>query len=140
MMPLHASSNSNGQSFIASRCCRLGVWILIYTTLDFYQGTLILLLLIGSNLCEIFLTSKVLNEMKNHTASAKSMLSRASLASRKRYIYNLFVTSKIEFSNPPILEFKVLHKSQRALQNPFLMVYKFLFITLKNSVSLIFLF
>ena len=29
--------------------------------------------------------------------------------------YNLFVTSKIEFSNPPILQFKVLHKSQRAL-------------------------
>ena len=25
---------------------------------------------------------------------------------------NLLVTSKIEFSNPPILEFKVLHKSQ----------------------------
>ena len=28
---------------------------------------------------------------------------------------NLFVTSKIEFSNPPIFELKVLHKSQRAL-------------------------
>ena len=27
---------------------------------------------------------------------------------------NLFVTSKIEFSNYPILEFKVMHKSQRA--------------------------
>jgi hypothetical protein len=29
-------------------------------------------------------------------------------------IDNLFVTSKIEFSNFPILKFKVLHKSQRA--------------------------
>ena len=29
--------------------------------------------------------------------------------------FNLFVTSKIEFSNPPILEFKVLYKIQRAL-------------------------
>ena len=37
--------------------------------------------------------------------------------------YNLFVTSKIEFSNPPILKFKVLLKIQRALYNPFLMVY-----------------
>ena len=32
----------------------------------------------------------------------------------KKKIINLFVTTKIEFSNSPILEFKVLHKSQRA--------------------------
>ena len=31
---------------------------------------------------------------------------------------NLFVTSKIEFSNPPILEFKVLHKSQTPCWSP----------------------
>ena len=35
----------------------------------------------------------------------------------------LFVTSNIEFSNCPILEFIVLHKSQRAFKNHFLMEY-----------------
>ena len=39
------------------------------------------------------------------------------------HITNLFVTSKNEFSNSPIHEFKVLHKSQRAFLKPFLMVY-----------------
>ena len=31
------------------------------------------------------------------------------------FYFNLFVTSTFEFSNSPILEFKVLHKSKRAL-------------------------
>ena len=48
-------------------------------------GTLILLLLICSNIFEIYLTTAVLFELKKNTASAKSMLSRASFASRKRY-------------------------------------------------------
>ena len=34
----------------------------------------------------------------------------------------MFVTSKNETTNLPIYEFKVLHKGQRAFQNPFLMV------------------
>ena len=38
-------------------------------------------------------------------------------------ITNLFVTSKFEFSNSPITEFKVLYKSQRAFKNSFLMVH-----------------
>ena len=58
---------------------------------------------------------------------------------RKKMFSNLFVTSKIEFSNSSILEFKVLHKSQRVFYNPFLMMYQFLFITLRNILSLIFL-
>ena len=48
-------------------------------------GTLIMLLLICSNICEIYLTSAVLYELRQNTASAKSMLSRAAFASRKRY-------------------------------------------------------
>ena len=48
-------------------------------------GTLILLLIICSNFCEIFLTSAVLYELRKNTASANSMLSRAAFASRKRY-------------------------------------------------------
>ena len=45
----------------------------------------------------------------------------------------------LQFSNCPILEFKVLHKTQRAFKNPFLMVNWFLFITLKAILSLVFL-
>ena len=41
-------------------------------------------------------------------------------------------------TKPPIHEFKVLHKSQRAFQTPFLVVYYFLFITLKNILSFAF--
>ena len=54
-------------------------------------------------------------------------------------IYNMFVTSKKrnhEFINSPIYEPKVLKKGQR----PFLMVYYFLFITLKNIFILYFSF
>jgi len=54
--------------------------------------------------------------------------------------YNLFVTSKNEATNSPIHEFKVLHKDQRVFQKPFLMVYYFLFKTLKNILSLAFSF
>ena len=50
-------------------------------------GTLIILLLICSNMFEIYMTSTVLNEIKKNTASAESMLSRASFASRKRYYF-----------------------------------------------------
>ena len=48
-------------------------------------GTLILLTLICSNICEIYLTSVVLFKLKKNTASAESMLSSASFALRKRY-------------------------------------------------------
>ena len=58
----------------------------------------------------------------------------------KMLTHNLFVTKKPETTNSPIHEFKVLHKGQRAFQNPFLMVYHFLFITLKNILSLAFSF
>ena len=49
------------------------------------QGTLIMLILVCSNIFEIFLTSAVLKEMKKSTASVTTMLSRASLDLRKRY-------------------------------------------------------
>ena len=48
---------------------------------------------------------------------------------------NMFVTTKKqnhEFTTLPIHEFKVLQKGQRAFQNPFLMLYYFLFLTLKT--------
>ena len=56
------------------------------------------------------------------------------------YTINLFVTSKNETTNLPIHEFKVMHKGQRAFQNPSLMMYYFLFITLKYILSLAFSF
>ena len=52
-------------------------------------------------------------------------------------VYNLFVTSKNETRNSRIHEFKV---RQESLLKPFLMVYYFLFITLKNILSLAFSF
>ena len=48
------------------------------------QGYLVLLALIASNIFEIFLTSAVMLEMKKSTASVTEMLSRKSLAERKR--------------------------------------------------------
>ena len=47
-------------------------------------------------------------------------------------IFLLFVTSKNQITNSPINEFKVLHTGQRAFENPYLMEYYFLFITLKE--------
>ena len=55
-------------------------------------------------------------------------------------LINLFVTSKNETTNSPIHEFKVLYKGQRAFQNSFVMVCYFLFIALKNILSLAFSF
>ena len=53
---------------------------------------------------------------------------------------NLFLTcswhQKNETTNSPIHEFKVLQNGQRGFHNPFLMVYFFIFITLKNISSL----
>ena len=49
---------------------------------------------------------------------------------------NLFVISKNETMKSPIREFKVLQKGQRAFYNPFLKMYYFLFMTLKNILSL----
>ena len=48
------------------------------------QGYLVLLALISSNIFEIFLTSAVMLEMKKSTASVTKMLSRNSIAERKR--------------------------------------------------------
>ena len=48
------------------------------------QGYLVLLALMASNIFEIFLTSAVMLEMKKRTASVTEMLSRKSLAERKR--------------------------------------------------------
>ena len=53
------------------------------------QGTLILLVLVGSNICDFFLTSAVLYEMKKSTISVKSMLSKSAFATRKRYVLSL---------------------------------------------------
>ena len=50
-------------------------------------------------------------------------------------LFNLFVTSKIETTNSPFHQFKVLLKGQVAFHNSFLIVYYLLFTTLKNILS-----
>ena len=50
------------------------------------QGSLALLMLISSNLLEVYLTSAVMFEMKKSTKSVTNLLSRKSLADRKRYM------------------------------------------------------
>ena len=70
----------------------------------------------------------------------KILLSHTSDFNGKKIVFNLFVTSKNETTNSPILGFKVLHKGQRAFKNPFLIKCYFLFITLKNILSLSFSF
>ena len=49
------------------------------------QGSLALLLLLNINLLEIYLTSAVMFEIKKSTNSVTELLSRKSLADRKRY-------------------------------------------------------
>ena len=49
------------------------------------QGSLALLVLIASNLLEIYLTSAVMFEIKKSTKSVMHLLSKKSLADRKRY-------------------------------------------------------
>jgi hypothetical protein len=50
------------------------------------QGSLALLVLISSNLLEIYLTSTVMFEIKKSTKAVTELLSRKSLADRKRYV------------------------------------------------------
>ena len=50
------------------------------------QGSLSLLMLISSNLLEIYLTSAVMFEIKKSTESVTQLLSRKALADRKRYV------------------------------------------------------
>ena len=50
------------------------------------NGSLTLLMLISSNLLEIYLTSTVMIEIKKSTESVTQLLSRKSLADRKRYV------------------------------------------------------
>ena len=50
------------------------------------NGSLTLLMLISSNLVEIYLTSTVMIEIKKSTESVTQLLSRKSLADRKRYL------------------------------------------------------
>ena len=56
------------------------------------QGSLALLVLICSNLLEIYLTSAVMFEIKKSTKSVMHLLSKKSLADRKRYmIFNFCI-------------------------------------------------
>ena len=57
------------------------------------QGSLALLMLISSNLLEIYLTSAVMFEIKRSTKSVTQLLSRKSLADRKRYVYDYSLLS-----------------------------------------------
>ena len=50
------------------------------------NGSLTLLMLISSNLLEVYLTSTVMFEIKKNTQSVTQLLSRKSLADRKRYV------------------------------------------------------
>ena len=49
------------------------------------HGSLALLMLVSSNLLEIYLTSAVMFEIKKSTKSVTELLSKKSLADRKRY-------------------------------------------------------
>ena len=57
------------------------------------QGSLVLLMLIASNLLEIYLTSVVMFEIKKSTKSVMHLLSKKSLADRKRYLIFHFYLS-----------------------------------------------
>jgi hypothetical protein len=54
--------------------------------------SLVLLLLISSNLLEIYLTSAVMFEIKKSTESVMQLLSKKSFADRKRYIILILCT------------------------------------------------
>ena len=56
------------------------------------KGSLALLLLISSNLLEIYLTSAVMFEIKKSTESVMQLLSKKSFADRKRYIIIILFT------------------------------------------------
>ena len=56
------------------------------------QGFLGLLMLISSNLLEIYLTSSVMFEIKKSTESVMQLLSKKSFADRKRYIIIILFT------------------------------------------------
>ena len=58
------------------------------------QGFLGLLMLISSNLLEIYLTSAVMFEIKKKTESVMQLLSKKSFADRKRYIPIYFYSFK----------------------------------------------
>ena len=63
------------------------------------QGSLALLMIIASNLLEIYLTSAVMFEIKKSTKSVTQLLSRKSLADRKRYVLCLFSFVVLLFLN-----------------------------------------
>ena len=56
------------------------------------QGSLALLVLISSNLLEVYLTFAVMFEIKKSTKRVMSLLSKKSFADRKRYMINYFFT------------------------------------------------
>ena len=55
-----------------------------------FYGSLALLMLVSSNLLEIYLTSAVMFEIKKSTKSVMHLLSKKSLADRKRYLILYF--------------------------------------------------
>ena len=56
------------------------------------KGSLALLMLICSNLLEIYLTSAVMFEIKKNTESVIQLLSKKSFADRKRYVIIVLLT------------------------------------------------
>ena len=56
------------------------------------KGSLALLMLICSNLLEIYLTSAVMFEIKKNTESVVQLLSKKSFADRKRYVIIVLLT------------------------------------------------
>ena len=61
-------------------------------------GSLALLMLVSSNLLEIYLTSAVMFEIKKKTKSVIQLLSKKSFADRKRYILIYFYSFKSFFN------------------------------------------
>ena len=60
-------------------------------------GSLALLMLVSSNLLEIYLTSAVMFEIKKKTESVMQLLSKKSFADRKRYVKIHFYVFTIYF-------------------------------------------
>ena len=52
------------------------------------QGFLTVLVIITSNICEVYFTSAVILKMKKSTTAVKEMLSSKAIAHRKRYVFN----------------------------------------------------
>ena len=60
------------------------------------QGFLAVLVIITSNICEVFFTSAAILKMKKSTATVTEMLSTKALADRKRYVVPMQISTEVK--------------------------------------------